>query len=313
MLTLVSLLLFLLSSGLLVWYFLRGDHGPKERKSALLVAAGFGVLGIIVAVGLELLLPNPTSPTITVPLLFLICLAVGIIEESAKFIPLALFIRKKSYFNEHTDGIIYFGIAGLTFGLIENLTYLFVYKNRLGGSELTGIFRLVVLFFFHAASTGIVGYYFAKAKIHQQSMIRPILALGTLAIFHGTYDFLFFFAATAYRNSYLISQNTALLVIVALVAGLIMSALLNTCLFLYYRRARQWDVSIGLAVDPKLNQAAVYNQPQTFSQNPGASIQQLPPAPIGSTSTSAAEMTNVVRSTDNVIARPTDSLVKHME
>ena len=279
MLTFISLLLFIASSAFLVWFFLKHDRGPKEPRGALFAAAGFGLLAIMAAFWAEMfLLPKPDSPTLSIFVIFLLAMGVGVIEESAKFVPLALFIRGKNYFNEHTDGVIYFGIVGLTFGFVENLLYLFVYKNQLGGSQLTGIFRLIVLFFFHAASTGIVGYYFAKAKIQKQKIIKPIIALITMMFIHGTYDFLFLAASHTYQNNPYASDNTSLFIVLALVGGLIISALLNTFLFLYYGRARQWDASIGLATDPNLpasQQVALSPQP---TANPAVVSQATVPA-----------------------------------
>lgn len=251
MLMLISILLFLVSSGLLVWFFLRNERGSREPRRALFAAAGFGVLAVPIAIWFEMFLPELSGPATSVLTIFIVGMLIGIIEEGAKFVPLALFIKKKAYFNEHTDGVIYFGIAGLMFGLIENMFYLLFYKDSLGGSEMTGIFRLIVLFFFHAAATGIVGYYFAKAKIQHQGILRPVIALLTMAFIHGFYDFLFLYASKA-QQTVVQSDGVAVLVAIALVGGLIISALLNTFMFLYYGRAKQWDASIGLAVDPAL-------------------------------------------------------------
>lgn len=263
MLKLISVFFFFLTSGLLLWYFLKTDRGTKEPAGALWAAFGFGILGIGAAMWAELLfLPNPDTKVSVLPL-FLIALAVGVIEESSKSVPLALFLRKKDYFNEHTDGIIYFAISGLTFGLVENLLYVFAYSNRLGTSELTGVLRLVILFFFHAASAGIVGYYFAKAKVQHQNVMRAVVALLIMATFHGTYDFLFLYASSVARTARYLTDGKAALIAFALVGGLIMSALLNTCLFLYYKRAREWDVSMGLATDPKLQNQTTAVPPQS--------------------------------------------------
>lgn len=262
-----------------MWFFLKGDHGAKKPKTTLLAAAGFGLVSVVAAIWAELFLPSPNNPKIALLTLFLVSMAVGIIEETAKFAPLALFIHGKSYFKEHTDGVIYFAIVGLTFGFVENLFYVFFYKNSLGGSQFTGIFRLVVLFFFHAASTGIVGYYFAKAKIRHQGYVRPVIALFCLAFVHGMYDFLFFYAAHNYQNSASVSATATVLTTLALVGGLIISALLNTFLFLYYGRARQWDASIGLATDPKLHLPPTPLGPSPLPPYP--SQQLTSPGPTG--------------------------------
>jgi hypothetical protein len=202
-------------------------------------------------------------------------ICVGVIEEAAKFIPLALFIRNKSYFNEHTDGVIYFGIAGLTFGFLENVEYSIVSRNRVGG-ELTGIVRLIILVFFHAASTGIVGYYLAKAKIHKQSWMKPLMALGMLALVHGLYDFLQFYAAFSASKSLYSADGSGALAAVSVVGGFILSLLLNTFMFLYYRRAKQWDASIGLAVDPTLPPAP-FAQPVPMAPVQPAVVPVAPP------------------------------------
>lgn len=240
MLIFIAAIAFVFAASLLVWYFLRSDKGPKEPRAALATAAGFGVLAIGVSVWAESFLPNPTSIVITIASLFAVSMMIGLIEETSKFSFLALFIKKKSYFNEHTDGIIYFGIAGLTFGLIENFAYAFLYQDRLGG-DLTGFFRLGILLFFHAAATGIVGYYFAKSKLQRQSRAKPLIALGAMIFIHGVYNFLFYFILFAQQSTTLQPEHAKVLAGLALAGGLGISALLNVSLFLYYRRARTWD------------------------------------------------------------------------
>jgi RsiW-degrading membrane proteinase PrsW (M82 family) len=273
MLTLVSILLFVCSSAFLIWFFLKNDQGPKEPTGALIAAAGFGLVAVALAAWAELLfLPNANKPDATIVVLLFTSLGVGVIEESFKAVPIALFIRSKSYFNEHTDGPIYFGIVGLTFGFVENLLYLLVYDHKLGGNGMTGIIRLIVLFFFHAAATGIVGYYFAKAKIQHQGVARPITALAVLALIHGIYDFLFLYATYETTHNNFATDSVNALIAVALMSGLVISALLNAFLFLYYRRAQQWDASIGLAIDPSLGplsqQTPAVPQPSpTYPQN----------------------------------------------
>ncbi len=281
MLVLISIALFVLSSVFLVWYLLAHDHGPKEPKSGLLAAVGFGVLAVMAAAWAEYVFMRMDPSETTVPIvLFGLAMLVGIIEELSKFGPLALFIRNKPYFNEHTDGIIYFGIVGLTFGLLENIVYAVVYSKSLEGGQLTGITRLFVLLFFHAATTGIVGYYYAKAKIQKQSIIKPLIALFIFATIHGVYDFMFFFSASSYSaSSGEIDDNKAVLIILAIVSGFIISALLNTFLFLYYRRAQQWDASIGLAIDPKLTPQTTYSQPLTAQTTVNSALPAQPMAP----------------------------------
>src|SRR5206468_1205377 len=108
---------------LLVWlvrYLVRGDRGPKEPFGALLYAGVLGLFAAIIGSFLEsLIIPAGALPTlhnqttsISATGLVLACLAVGIIEEGCKALPLKGHIYKKPYFNEVSDGVIYFGIAG---------------------------------------------------------------------------------------------------------------------------------------------------------------------------------------------------------
>ncbi|MBL8122077.1 PrsW family intramembrane metalloprotease [Candidatus Saccharibacteria bacterium] len=171
-----------------VIYIRSRDRGSKEPASMLWAAAAFGLLAIALAVPLELLLTSIDAANLEKPLgitagAFYDGFAVGIIEELAKFLPLALFIYKKRYFNEHTDGILYFGLAGIGFGLPENILY------TLDGGAGTGIGRLILTPFFHAATTSFVGYYLARHKLRGGSWRPVIVALAAMIVAHGYYDF----------------------------------------------------------------------------------------------------------------------------
>jgi len=121
------ILTFIALGSLLVGYLLHHDHGRHLPIESLWVAFGFGVLGMILAGFLErLVLPlqfmiSPANVSLGNRLW--ISLVVGALEEIAKFVPLALYVYRKPYFKEHTDGVIYFAICGLTFGLGANILY----------------------------------------------------------------------------------------------------------------------------------------------------------------------------------------------
>src|SRR5436189_6195919 len=114
------ILAFIALGSLLIWYFLRHDHGRQLPVGSLWAACGFGAISIALAFIVELFFPNslwaaPAHNALSERLLLF--LGVGAVEEAAKFIPLTLFIYRKAYFRDRTDGVIYFAIAGLTFGL----------------------------------------------------------------------------------------------------------------------------------------------------------------------------------------------------
>lgn len=223
---LLILLVFILIVVGLTWFLLSRDRGSREPVGALWAAGGFGFLGLVIAILLEGKLLNLDAATNSKHLGFILLtfLGVGFIEEIAKFAPLAVFIYKKPYFNEHTDGIIYFALSGLSFGLFENIGY------TLGFGAKVGISRILLVPFFHAATTGIAGYYLAKAKVERKSWTICLLPLLVMALLHGVYDF---GLSTAVAGFVLLSLALTLLVSVSL--------------FLYYMRANELDKAMGLS------------------------------------------------------------------
>ncbi len=169
----------------LVIYFVKSDKGEKEPIPALWLAAGFGLAGTLLAMVLEnylLTIKNP-GPNNSIPSLILTAVLVGLIEETCKFAPLAIYIYRKRYFNEHTDGLIYFAIAGLSFGLPENILYTIAFGSS------AGLSRLILTPFFHAAITAAVGFYLVKLKLSGKSPFKVIPILLIAATVHAIYDF----------------------------------------------------------------------------------------------------------------------------
>lgn len=223
----IILLVFLAITAGMAWYLLAQDHGEKEPIGVLWLAMGFGVVGGVAAGVLEaFLLPlsslQPGAPAGTMMLAFL---GVGIIEEACKFLPLAFFLYPKRYFNEHTDGVIYFALAGLGFGLPENILYTMAYGAKVGMG------RIILTPIFHAATTGMVGYFLAKGKLGKQPLTKAGLALAGAMVLHGVYDF-----GLTYGNPFLI------------VVSLMITLSVSVGLFLFYMRATERDQATGRSV-----------------------------------------------------------------
>jgi RsiW-degrading membrane proteinase PrsW (M82 family) len=170
------------------------------------------------------LVPYDGQPGTSHLLLLLSALSVGVIEEVCKFVPLAVYIYKKDYFNEHTDGVIYFALAGLGFGLPENILYTLQF-----GTE-AGKLRLILTPLFHAAATGLIGYYLIKGKLGRKPVIGVTLPLAAVALAHGLYNF-----ALAVGSD------------VFLMAALSITLGLSGGLFMVYMRATHRDQNLGLS------------------------------------------------------------------
>jgi RsiW-degrading membrane proteinase PrsW (M82 family) len=212
----------------LIRYLLRRDTGPKEPPLALVYAGVLGVFAVVIGSLVELFIipstalpvPGQTAAHISVTTIALACLAVGVIEELAKAWPLKNFLYDKGYFNEVSDGIIYFGIAGMLFGTLENIGYALTYGSAVGFA------RLVTIPFMHAGFTSIIGYAIARRKV-LGSPAGMVAAGFALAIgLHALYDFGQFYG-TKYTR----------------VMSLVITIAANLAVFYLYRRARQSDMA----------------------------------------------------------------------
>jgi RsiW-degrading membrane proteinase PrsW (M82 family) len=150
---------------------------------------------------------------------------VGVIEESCKFLPLAALLYGRRYFNEHTDGVIYFALAGLGFGLPENIIYTLQDGTRAGWT------RVFLTPIFHAATTGMVGYFLAKKKIGHRSILFVIMAFACAVVLHGIYDF-GLLSGTPFYNDLSVAITLCL----------------SGNLFLLFYRATAHDQDLGLSV-----------------------------------------------------------------
>jgi RsiW-degrading membrane proteinase PrsW (M82 family) len=221
------LFIFVAAAAGLAWYLIAHDRGEKEPVAALWLAAGFGVLGALLAAKLETVLVqtgNLQPGTPEGPLL-VAALSVGFIEEACKFFPLALYLYRKRYFNEHTDGVIYFALAGLGFGLPENILYTLQYGAK------TGMIRAVLTPIFHAAATGIIGYFLVRRKLAGKMPFTVLLPFAAVAVLHGLYDFGLTSGVPVYAASAL-----------AITLGV------SGALFVLYLRGTEQDQDTGLSI-----------------------------------------------------------------
>lgn len=214
-------------------YFTRGDRGEPEPRRALRNACWFGVIATLFAGGLNsqflpsgviAFLDGNGAPQPSLEILLIASLMVGVIEESIKFIPLAIYIYPKKYFNEVTDGVIYFGLAGMWFGVIESIMYTLTY-----GPEV-GLQRIIIAPFLHAGFSALAGMGLAKFKVARRNPLYIVLGFGTAIFLHAAYDF------------FLFSQIPLLTV-----AALGIALAVNLGPFRYFRNARKHDEKLGLS------------------------------------------------------------------
>lgn len=223
----IVIVIFLTLAAGFALYLLKWDQGEREPIGALWKAFGLGVVGILIAGGLEqfVLKGDPSMTHMSMGGLAIVCLAIGVIEELAKSVPLIFLLYHKRFFNEHTDGVIYFALAGLGFGLPENILY------TLQKGTGTGIGRIILTPLFHSATTAIIGYAMARVKIDHFPKSYLVKAIIAAIVLHGLYDFGIFS-----KNSWL-----GLLSVAVTVA-------LTVNLFVLFMRAKHLDEQQGLSV-----------------------------------------------------------------
>jgi protease PrsW len=226
---LIAFILFAVAVMLFITFIVKRDHGKREPKGALWAAAGYGALAVLAAGTLNaFLVPNISEVvggTTVLPVgeLMVASLTIGLIEETLKCIPLAIFLYKKKYFDELTDGIIYFGIAALTFGIIEDIFYALEY----GGG--TGILRVVLMPYLHAGFTILFGIMLAYRKVLGKSLWYVVAGYAAAVLMHAAYDFF------AFSGGYYVILMLAL------------TAVLNVSLFVIFRWAQRKDESRGMS------------------------------------------------------------------
>lgn len=105
-------------------------------------------------------------------------------EEFFKFIVIFLFLRRKEFYDEINDGIVYYGAGAIGFALVENISY--VLENGVG----TGLLRAFTAIPLHTFCGVIVGYHAGLASFGGKKRPGFIMFRGIfIAIFiHASYN-----------------------------------------------------------------------------------------------------------------------------
>lgn len=171
------------------WY--KDRHRP-EPPGYLLLSFGLGVAGGMLSGQLYLLLDalglhyNPyalAADNLSALLLYAV-FGIGLVEETAKFLPFLLIGIRHHHFDEPIDGIIYASFGALGFATHENLYYL----SWLSGWE--GLGRGIASPLVHVMFASIWGYAVGRAHGLGRA-VWPAALVGLLlaALAHGLYDF----------------------------------------------------------------------------------------------------------------------------
>jgi len=116
---------------------------------------------------------------------------VGILEETAKAIPLFLIMRKAKEPYIPQSMVFYGLMSGIAFGVFEGVQYQMTVNTELdyANAFFMNVARLTSLPFLHAIWAGMAGYFIAFANLYPKYRISLyFLAIFIPAFIHGLYD-----------------------------------------------------------------------------------------------------------------------------
>jgi protease PrsW len=175
-------------------FYLREDCHPEPKRLLILAflggmgAALLAIVAEVVLIGREGILSIQSGIVGSALISFLI---IGLVEEYAKYLPVKFLILKRHDFNEPVDGMIYMMTAALGFAALENALFIVPLLN---GDVLTGLEvaanRFLGANLLHALSSGIVGFFLARAFFSPRR--HHFIALGVIiaALLHTLFNYL---------------------------------------------------------------------------------------------------------------------------
>ncbi len=203
-------------------YFLLHQLNQKHRPAwALLASLVIGVAAAQLAGMLNFIVqPLVEAQSLSVWAALVVAVVPGVFEELFKTVPVVFFVQAEDFFDNLGDGVIYFALSGIGFGLYENLQYTFVQGYGVG------LIRALSVVFFHASTAGLFGYCYARQRIDPSTgnWWQMVAALIGLIVLHVGYN-LSLLSAPVWRLS--------------LVGAFLISAGLSLSLYVVTMRAKR--------------------------------------------------------------------------
>lgn len=175
-------------------FYLREDRHPEPKRLLFLVFIG-GMASTLLAIVGECIFirlfggscSTSTSPNLSPLVLFF---GIALIEEYVKYFTVKTLVLRKPDFNEPVDAMIYMMTAALGFAALENTLFIFplFQQSFLAGLEITAS-RFLGANLLHALSSGIVGFFLARAFFSPRR--HHFIALGILiaTVLHTLFNF----------------------------------------------------------------------------------------------------------------------------
>lgn len=203
------LLLTFLPPILWLLFYLREDRHPEPKLLLLLTFVG-GMAAALLALLAECLFVVSLSgscrtgidPAISPLILFLV---ISLIEEYVKYLPVKFLVIRRPDFDEPVDGMIYMMTAAMGFAALENVLFVLpIFAENLPASLEIAANRFLGANLLHALSSGIVGFFLARAWFHPHR--HHFIALGIIiaALLHTAFNYLILIREEVWQGSFYI-------------------------------------------------------------------------------------------------------------
>src|SRR3989344_8620915 len=175
-------------------FYLREDRHPEPKRLLLMAflggmaSAGLAIVVEILVIGQEGLLSLNEG---VIGNAFMIFLVIGLIEEYVKYLPVKFLIERRKDFDESVDAMIYMMTSALGFAALENALFIFplLHVNLPLGLEVTAN-RFLGANLLHALSSGIVGFFLARAWFHPHRHHFIGLGIALATLLHAAFNYL---------------------------------------------------------------------------------------------------------------------------
>ena len=173
---------------LLLWlhYLRKLDIYEPEKRRYLIITFFVSIISMQLLYPMHDVLWNVFDyhrPWTPISDLWYCVIAIGMVEEMVKIIPVLIMLRFTKQINEPFDYILYAALSALGFSFIENIGY---FGENIGNISVRGVYCCIA----HMAFSATIGYGLMLAKYRGYNKYLMFTLFFVLASFlHGFYDF----------------------------------------------------------------------------------------------------------------------------
>ncbi len=167
-----------------LWYFYKKDKLEPEPLHLIRNSFLWGAALVIPAALIEQPFLSRSEVLATV-------IVAPVVEELCKFLVVWMTVYRNREFDEPMDGVVYAAATALGFASLENLFYLFSYREHAGPFVAVVVMRAFLSVPAHALFSSMWGYSLGFAKFADEKAARRLILSGLLLAIglHAAFNF----------------------------------------------------------------------------------------------------------------------------